>query len=424
MAIDSNENRRGLRVLMVAPTSFFGDYGCHVRILEEASALQRLGHQVTIVTYRNGRDVPGLDIRRTLPIPWRQQYEVGSSRHKIGFDVLLGLKTVQLLLRERFDVLHAHLHEGALIALVLGKMFRLPIVFDFQGSLTEEMIDHQFLRRSSTVYTPLRKLEEWIDRSVDITLTSSKNAERILVESFGCTAARIRPLPDCVDVETFAPLQPAEQPARSAERLRLGIPATAPVIVYLGLLAQYQGTDLLLQAMQQIRSLHPTVYLLLMGFPGVERYQRLAGELGVADRVILTGRIPYHQAPAYLKLGDLAVAPKLSLTEGAGKLLNYMALGLPTVAFETPVAREYLGEQGVYAERGSAASLATALIALVEDPGRRAELGAKLRQRASDHYDWNRAARMIAQIYLDLLDNPPAGTPRWIVRDEPHEKTV
>ena len=291
MAIDSDENRRVLRVLMIAPTSFFGDYGCHVRILEEARALQRLGHRVTIVTYRNGRDVPGLDIRRTLPIPWRQQYEVGSSRHKIGFDALLGLKTVQLLLRERFDVLHAHLHEGALIALMLGKMFQLPVVFDFQGSLTEEMIDHQFLQRSSSVYRPLRKLEEWIDRSVDITLTSSKNAERILVESFGCTAARIRPLPDCVDVETFAPLQPTEHSARSAERLRLGIPATAPVIVYLGLLAQYQGSDLLLQAMQQIRSLHPTVYLLLMGFPGVERYQRLAGELGVADRVVLTNSL-------------------------------------------------------------------------------------------------------------------------------------
>ncbi len=101
-----------------------------------------------------------------------------------------------------------------------------------------------------------------------------------------------------------------------------------------------------------------------------------------------------------------------------------MALGLPTVGFETPVADGILGEQGVYAERGSAASLATALSALVEDPGRRAELGAKLRQRASDHYDWNRAARMIAQIYQDLLDNPPAGPPKWIVRDEPHEKTV
>ena len=53
------------------------------------------------------------------------------------------------------------------------------------------MIDHQFLQRSSSVYRPLRKLEEWIDRSVDITLTSSKNAERILVDDMPTKLARL-----------------------------------------------------------------------------------------------------------------------------------------------------------------------------------------------------------------------------------------
>ncbi len=128
---------KGYRVLMIAPTSFFADYGCHVRILEEARILQKLGHRVTIVTYRNGQDVPGLDIRRTLPIPWRTHYEVGSSRHKIAFDALLGAETLALLARRRFDIIHAHLHEGALIGLVLGRLFGIPTVFDFQGSLTE-----------------------------------------------------------------------------------------------------------------------------------------------------------------------------------------------------------------------------------------------------------------------------------------------
>jgi hypothetical protein len=68
---------------MFAPTSFFADYGCHVRILEEARVLRRLGHQVTIAAHHSGNLVPGLDIRRTLSIPWRRSYVVGSSRHKI-----------------------------------------------------------------------------------------------------------------------------------------------------------------------------------------------------------------------------------------------------------------------------------------------------------------------------------------------------
>lgn len=392
---------RHFRVLMIAPTSFFSDYGCHVRILEEARSLQQLGHTVTIVTYRNGRNLPGLDIRRTLPIPWRQHYEVGSSRHKIVFDALLGLKTLQLMMTQRFDVIHAHLHEGALIGLVLGRLFGLPVVFDFQGSLTEEMIDHHFLRRNSPVYRPLRRLEEWIDHASPLVLTSSSNAEHILVEEFHCDPNQIRALPDCVDTTTFAPLSAETMGQRIADRQRLGIPTDAQVIAYLGLLAEYQGTDLLLQAMQRIRKSHPDAYLLLMGFPRVDYYQGVAQQLGIADRVIFTGRVPYVEAPAYLRIGDIAAAPKLSLTEGAGKLLNYMSLGLPTVAFDTAVAREYLGTSGVYAERGNVDSLAAKLTSLLDDSEGRQALGKQLRQRAIELYNWNRAAHKIVDLYAE-----------------------
>ena len=301
---------RRYRVLMVAPTSFFADYGCHVRILEEARMLRGLGHHVTIVTYHNGRDLPGIDIRRTLSIPWRRNYEVGSSRHKIAFDALLGIKTLNLLLKERYDVIHAHLHEGALIGEVLGKLFRIPVVFDFQGSLTEEMIDHGFVQRESWVYRPLRWLEERIDRSSSVIITSSSHAERILTEEFGCNPARICPLPDCVNTRTFKPAADLDTAELMALRQRLGIPTEARVIVYLGLLAGYQGTDVLLEAMQMIRGRCPDVYLLLMGFPDVDFYQLRAEDLGIRDRVIFTGRVLYEEAPIHLALGDVAVSPK------------------------------------------------------------------------------------------------------------------
>ncbi len=97
---------------MIAPTSFFLDYGCHVRILEEARALQAGGQQVRIVTYYLGRNWPGLDIIRSSPTPWRADYEVGSSRHKIAFDVLLFVRALQETLRWHPDVIHGHLHEG------------------------------------------------------------------------------------------------------------------------------------------------------------------------------------------------------------------------------------------------------------------------------------------------------------------------
>ena len=246
------DDSRALRVLMIAPTSFFADYGCHVRILEEARVLQRLGHDVTIATYHNGNAVPGMDIRRTLSIPWRRDYVVGSSRHKIAFDALLGLKTLQLLARGRYDVVHAHLHEGALIGLVAGRLCGRPVVFDFQGSMTSEMLDHHFLKRQGIGYKLLRWLETRIDRRAPIILTSTSNALSLLVEEFGCQPDRVRSLPDCVDTDMFRPIAAHDPADRAALRRELGIPEGRKLIVYLGLLAEYQGTSLLLEAMQRV----------------------------------------------------------------------------------------------------------------------------------------------------------------------------
>ncbi|MEM7530958.1 MAG: glycosyltransferase family 4 protein [Chloroflexota bacterium] len=430
---------RAYNVLMIAPTSFFADYGCHVRILEEARILRKLGHEITIATYHNGNDIDGLNIQRTLPIPWRKEYEVGSSRHKIGFDLLLGLKTLSLLFkslmqlplliqsilpqallpqplyrRRPYDVIHAHLHEGALIGLVLGKLFGIPVVFDFQGSLTSEMLDHGFMHPESFFHKAWLALERWIDHSVPAILTSSAHAERLLIQEFDCRPEQVQVLPDCVNADTFKPRSEFDQANLAALRESLGIPAHKKVIVYLGLLAEYQGTSHLLQAVQKIKQAHPDVHLLLMGFP-LASYPQEAAQLGIADAVTFTGRIPYPDAPRYLALGDVGVAPKLSLTEGCGKLLDYMAMALPTVAFDTPVAREYLGMDGLLAEFGDVDSLAEKLTMALypEAYGEMTwaqRLGQRLRQRAIQQFEWHRAGLQIEETYRALVEKtPPSG---------------
>ena len=386
------------KILMIAPTSFFSDYGCSVRILEEAKILQARGNELTICTYRNGKDIPGLTIRRTPSIPFREHYEVGSSPHKIGFDLLLFWTVLFSALRQRPDVIHAHMHEGAFIGLVVGRLLRIPLVFDFQGSLTGEMLDHQFLHQSSVFYRPLRWLERTIDLKSPAILTSSLNAKQVLVEEFGCHPGQVHTVPDCVNAEGFYPPSGDEQATLAERKSYLGIAAERRVIVYLGLLADYQGTDALLQAAVHLVQRRGDVHFLIMGFPAVDQYQQKAVQLGVADHVTFTGKIPYQEARDFLAVGDLAVAPKLSVTEGSGKILNYMAMGLPTVAFDVPVSREYLGELGIYATPADPLSLSQALHdGLFADEHR--STGRSLRQIAKDRYSWDRAADTILQAY-------------------------
>jgi glycosyltransferase involved in cell wall biosynthesis len=384
---------------MVAPTSFFADYGCHVRILEESLVLRQMGHQVTIATYYKGRPIANLDIIRTPRLPWRAEYEVGSSRHKYAFDLYLFFTTLRTALRTRPDVIHGHLHEGALIGAPIARLLRRPLVFDFQGSLTGEMVDHNFVRPGTTLFGLFRRIERLINRLPAAILTSSTHARRMLEDEFGIAPRRIHALPDCVNADTFHPHNPG------ADRLKaqLGIPADRPVVAYLGLLADYQGTPQLVETAVRLKAAGVEAHFLIMGYPNHLQYQQLADELGVSDRVTLTGKIPYEQAADYLAVGDVAVAPKLSLTEGSGKVLNYMAMGMPTVAFDTPVQREYLGDLGVYAPPGDVGQFATAIHALLDDPPRRAALGTALRQRAIEHYSWERAGRQIVGIYQELV---------------------
>ena len=391
------------RILKIAPTSFFADYGCHVRIYEETRVLQKLGHQVVICTYHTGRDLEGVEIRRALNTPWAQRVRVGSNLHKLYHDALLALKSAEVAVRWRPTVIHAHLHEGALIGFPLGRLLGAPLVFDFQGSLTSEMLDHGFISRDSLFFHPLRRLEGLIDGCPNRIITSSRNASEVLIRDFSRPPSQVATLPDSVDTDLFRPRR--EQPeAEAALRLRrrLGIPDERCLVVYLGLLAGYQGTGLLLEAAAQLTSTGVPVHFLIMGFPGEDSYRTQAEAMGLGDQATFTGRIPYEDAPLYLSAGDIAVSPKISETEGNGKLLNYMACGLPTVAFNTPVAREILGDLGCYAETGDATDLARALRLLAEDPEQRDTLSRALRARAVSCYSWDSAGRQLLGIYDEL----------------------
>lgn len=390
-----------LRILKIAPTSFFADYGCHVRILEEARALQRLGHEVTICTYHTGADVEGVRTVRIPRVPWHAEVRVGSHWHKLYFDALLLLRTLRHRMSGRPDVVHAHLHEGAFVGFLPSRLWGAPLIFDYQGSLTAEMIDHCFLRPGSALEAPFRRLERLINRGADAIITSTQNAARLLVQQQPALARRVHTVADCVDTARFTPAWacPEARHERASLLAQLGIPGDRKLVVFLGLLAEYQGVGHLLKAARTVLARRPATHFLIMGYPGVERYTGLAAELGISASVTFTGRIPYAQAPRYLRLGDVAVSAKLSRTEGNGKLLNYMACGLPTVAFRTPVAEEILGDLGVFAPPGNSDALAAALIELLDDPARGRLLGERLRERAAQHYSWDAAAQAIEAIY-------------------------
>ena len=387
---------RPVRILMLAPTPYFADRGCHVRIYEEARALRSRGHDVRIVTYHIGRDLPDVPVYRIPQIPWYNRLEAGPSWHKLYLDLLLLCKSLLVIPDFRPDLIHAHLHEGAGIGYVLKKITGLPLVLDYQGSLTGECIDHGFFKAESAVGRCFALVEQLIDSCVDRIVTSSGSGAADLVHKWGVPPQRVTPLIDAVDTEIFRPAPTGEG------RKMLGIPPDAFVVGYLGLLNRYQGTDLLLESIHLLQQAGIDAHFLIMGFPE-ERYRTEARRLGVDGMITFTGKVDYSLAPLMLSAADIAVTPKLSPTEANGKIFNYMACALPVIAFDTPVNREVLGDTGVYAEYGSARSLADRIAEMARDRAVRERLSRSVRDRASREHSWETRGRALEALYRELL---------------------
>jgi hypothetical protein len=114
-----------MKILIIAPTPFFADRGTHIRILEEALALEKRGHNLTIATYHIGKDIDNrinsnIDIRRIRRlIFWYKKLEAGPDWQKIILDFMLIRKVFYLARTQKPEIIHAHLHEGVLIGWIV-----------------------------------------------------------------------------------------------------------------------------------------------------------------------------------------------------------------------------------------------------------------------------------------------------------------
>jgi glycosyltransferase involved in cell wall biosynthesis len=386
-----------MRVLMVAPTPFFGDRGCHIRILEEVRALRGLGVEALVATYPLGRDHPEVPTVRAPRVPWVRTLPVGFSPHRPYLDALLLGTTLRATRRFRPDILHGHLHEGAAIASVVGRLVGRPAVADLQGSVAGEMIAHGHLPARGPLPAALRRLERWVLNWPACLLPSSANFTQELLEVWRLPPARVVLLADGIDPTFIRP-----RPAPDHLREQLGLVGKR-VVLYLGVLTEYQGIDDLLLAWPAVMAAVPDAHLLIVGHPNVEHYRARAAELTPPGSVTLTGRVDYDKTPEYLALGDVGVSAKHVSTEANGKLLNYMAMGLPSVAYDGPVSRELLGEAGVFAPMRDVPALAAALAALLRDPHEQKLRGQALRERVVTHFGWPALGRRLVDVYRACL---------------------
>lgn len=387
---EETKKQKNIKVLNIVPTPFFADRGCHMRILGEMKALANYGYKNIIVTYHNGRDLEGLDIRRIINIPWYKKLEAGPSIHKFYIDIILFFKAASVYIKEKPDIIYGHLHEGAFVGGLIKYLMtagKVPLVFDVQGSLTAELDTFSWIKGGKVIRWFFHTLEKIICKMPDFFICSSVSNGDIIKNKFNVSPDKVRVVIDGVHTDFF------NRPPKKNLREELGIPEDAPLIIFTGALLAAKGIWNLVSAIPLVLKERENAHFLIVGYP-VEEVAAKVKEPGVERNVRFTGMVDYFKLPDYLLISDIAVEPKVDRAgEASGKVINYMGASLPVVCFEGKNNRRFLGESGIYAADNRVENLAAKIIWAIDNPGEAKKLGELSKKRVEEVFSWNNSIK-------------------------------
>jgi glycosyltransferase involved in cell wall biosynthesis len=389
--------------LHIAPTPFFSNRGCHIRIRNELEALQAEGRRVIVCTYHHGNDVPEIDIRRIPAIPGYTRTAVGFSPFKFLADLLLFWLVLKVAVSERPCLLHGHLHEGALIGRAVSLVLfwrQLPVVMDMQGSLSGELEAYGTFEAGSPVLALFGWVEGIVCRLPDYFLCSSIASVDCLKERFGVSEGKIALLTDVVPGAFFAPVD------KASARRSLMLPGERTIVIYTGSMLQGKGVEHALEAARRLAgTMTDPPYFVFVGYPS-ETAMAFVDRHRLNRHCRVEGEVAYDRLPLWLGAADAALEPKAAGGgEASGKLLHYMAAALPVAGFDTPANRDLLGKPGYWALGGetAAAALTASLSQLLEDPDDAMSRGREGRRKAARHHSPSAAAGVMLDTYAYLV---------------------
>lgn len=305
------------------------------------------------------------------------------------------------LRNESVGVLHAH--RGTDLWLLR------PALFGLRPAPHLVWTSHILFRRTRK-RDPLHR---WLYRGVDRVIALTATSRRYLLACLPIRPEQVVVIPNGIDLGVF-PAGPARETARAAARAALGAAASTPVLGLVGRLDPKKGQREAVVALAQVRARFPDVRLVLVGAetvgePGEERHLRaVSAELGVADAVIFLGA--RADVPALLPGFDVLLVPSYSETFGL-VVLEGMAAGVPVIATDAGGPPEILdeGRAGVLVPPRDSEALATAILALLANPDRRAALVATAYDRVRAHYALDAVVARTVALYHELVDGAKLG---------------
>jgi len=376
-----------MKALVIAPQPFFTPRGTPFSVYYRTMISAELGIDIDLLTYGEGQDVdiPGVRLLRIPRFAILGNVKTGPSALKLFLDIFVLLRAIWLLIRNRYDVVHAH-EEAVFFCRFLKPIFGFKLIYDMHSSLPQQLTNFNFtkskwliglfaklentaIRNSEAVITICPDLADYVDSLI------GKQEKHLLIENSIFD-----------DVKLARPSGATGQDKGQMDSHP--IPDANPLIVYTGTLEPYQGIDLLIGGFAKAVQEMPDAALLIAGGnpDQVTFFREMANTAGLGERCVLTGRVPQRQAKYFNSIASVIVSPRQSGTNTPLKVYEQLQSGIPLVATDIYSHTQVLSSDVAFLVPPTSDGLAAGLIEAVNDQDAAQRRVRNARQLYKDQY--------------------------------------
>ena len=359
----------GERLRILHTESSLGWGGQEIRVLTEAHALARRGHDVTVAAPAASRIFEAT-----------HRFGVEGVAIPIGRKSPAGLVAMTALLRDReFDVVNTHSSTDSWLAALAARMLRRPPPI--------------VRTRHISAPVPRNAPTRWLyRRATECIVTTGEKLRLQVIEETGADPARVISIPTGIDLDRFRP-----GVARTA-KAEAGLPPEAFVVGIVATLRSWKGHRYLFEAFAKREDRGARLVVVGDG-PQREALEALARELGIDPCVHFAGN--REDVAPWLRAFDLFCLPSYANEGVPQALMQAMACALAVVTTPVGSIAEIVedGVSGVLVAPQSVEALREAIDALAADPGRRAALGGAAREVAIARFGEDRMAEAMQAVF-------------------------
>jgi glycosyltransferase involved in cell wall biosynthesis len=378
--------------------------GSNVHAIEVFNNLQNLG--VNVFLFSKSSKTENFNNSNIIEVPSTHfEFPCSNYLNILIYQLFLLVYLIYYSIKIKPDLFYTRLAGNSISSSVVSSVLKITQIGEVNGITIDEMV----IQGSSKLNIMIARVIENINFSRCSKLIAvTSGVKKGLVDTYSIPESKVIVINNGANTDLFIPMNKKEM----KDTLNLDI--SSHYVCFVGNLIPWQGVEFLIKASPFILQEYNDVRFLIVG-DGIMKKElmQLAEDMGVLDRFIFTGRVPYEAVPMYINASDICVAPfilernsKIGLS--ALKTYEYLACGKPLVASDIAGVKELIEVSGggVLVTPEDPKELASAVINLLLNENSRSLMGKNGRKFVVENHSWHSVARKVLDVCNSAKSDP------------------